>query len=173
MSTPPSAWTISAAMAAAQSALSRLEASGDVDTDEAAALAVLREEAPDVDVVVTRLLRAMGEAGANADAIEQRVGDLQARANRFLRQHAEYRRTVFAMLDALGVRKWSSPEFTVSVQDGRAGVVITDPAALPDQFVRIKREPDKTAIGCALREGHEVAGAELQNTMPSLVVRAK
>ena len=170
--TAPSAWTISAAMAAAQSALSRLEASGDVDTDEAAALAVLREEAPDVDVVLAKLLRAMSEAYSNHHAADDRADSLRKRAARFERQAEEYRRTVFAMLDALGVRKWSSPEFTVSVQDGRPGVVITDPAALPDQFVRVKREPDKTAIGAALANG-PVPGAELRNGSPSLTIRTK
>lgn len=171
--TAPSFYAIQAAMAAAQSALSRLEASGDVDADEAAALAVLREEAPDVDAVLCRLLRAGDEAQTNVEAVSARVAALEGRKARFARQHAEYRRTVFAMLDALGLRKWKNAEFSVSITDGRPGVVITDEAALPDRFVRITKTPDKTAIGCALREGHEVPGATLQNSMPSLTVRTK
>lgn len=171
--TTPSPYAIQAAMAAAQSALSRLEASGDVDTDEAAALAVLREEAPDIDTVLCRLLAAADEADRMADALGTRLLVLGARRQRFLRQHAEYRRTVFAMLDALGLRKWKNAEFSVSITDGRPGVVITDEAALPDSFVRITKTPDKTAIGCALREGHEVPGATMQNGAPSMTVRTK
>jgi phage host-nuclease inhibitor protein Gam len=61
----------------------------------------------------------------------------------------------------------------VSIQDGRAGVVITDPQAVPDQFVRIKREPDKTAIGAALASGNAVPGADMRNGAPSLTIRTK
>ena len=171
--TAPSAWAIQAAMAAAQSALSRLQATGDVDTDEAAALAVLAEEAPDIDVVLVRLLRAMGEAEASEEAIQRRVLDLRGRQDRYNRQAREYRRTVFAILDALGVRKWRSAEFTVSVTDGRPGVVITDEDALPDGFVLIDRQPRNALIKAALERGEAVPGAALQNGMPQMTVRTK
>ena len=171
--TTPSAWTIQAAMAAAQSALSRLQATGDVDMDEAAALTVLAEEAPDIDVVLVRLLRAMGEANATVEALEQRVLDLHARKARYSSQRDEYRRTVFAILDALGVRKWKSAEFTVSVTDGRPGVVITDESALPDAFVRVERTPNKTAIKEAMERGEVVPGAEMTNGFAQMTVRTK
>lgn len=171
--TAPSPYAIQAAMAAAQSALSRLEASGDVDTDEAAALAVLREEAPNVDAVLCRLLAAADEADRMADALGTRLLVLGARRQRFLRQHDEYRRTVFAMLDALGLRKWKNAEFSVSITDGRPGVVITDEAALPEQFVRVTKTPDKTAIVRALQAGNEIPGAEMRNGMPSMRVNTK
>ena len=171
--TAPSAWTIQAAMAAAQSALSRLQATGDVDTDEAAALAVLAEEAPDVDVVITRLLRAMGEANGAAGMVDGRINALEMRRDRYHRQADEYRRTVFAILDALGVRKWKSAEFTVSVTDGRPGVVITDESALPDAFVRVERTPNKTAIKEAMERGEVVPGAEMTNGFAQMTVRTK
>ena len=169
----PSAWTIQAAMAAAQAALSRLETSGDVDTDEAAALAVLREDAPEIDVVILRLVRAIGEAAANKDAVAARITDLSERKARFDRQHSEYRSTLFAVLEALGRDNWRHAEATVSVQPGRAGVWITDEAAVPDQFVRTTRVPDKVAIGTALAGGHVVPGAEMRNGAPTLVIRSK
>lgn len=171
--TAPSPYAIQAAMSAAQSALSRLEASGDVDTDEAAALAVLREEAPDVDVVIFRLLRAMTEADAVSEALGGRIVALRIRQDRFERQREDYRNIVANMLDVLGLTKWKSAEFTVSLTEGKAGVLITDPAALPDDFVRIRKEPDKTAIACALREGREVPGATLTNGRVSMTVRTR
>ena len=171
--TAPSPYAIQAAMAAAQSALSRLEASGDVDTDEAAALEVLRQEAPDVDTVITRLLRAADEARANGNAAKDRRTALAHREARFERQHEDYRNIVANMLNVLGLAKWKSAEFTVSLTESKAGVLITDPAALPDYFVRIRKEPDKTAIACALREGREVPGATLTNGRVSMTVRTK
>jgi ferric-dicitrate binding protein FerR (iron transport regulator) len=171
--TAPSPYAITAAMSAAQSALSRLEASGDVDTDEAAALAILRDEAPEIDEVLRRLLRAMDEAGYNAETATTRAAHLKARAARFERQHEEYRRTVFAIMDALGVRKSKSGEFTVSISDGRPGIVITDEAALPDAFIRTTRAPDKTAIKDAIARGEHVPGVAMQNNPPVLTVRTK
>lgn len=164
---------LAAALAAARGALSRLEASGDIDTDEAAALAILRDEAPDIEDVLTRVLRAMDEARASEEAISRRVDALQAREARFVRQAEEYRRTVFAILDALGLRKWRNAEFTVSVAPGRPGVVITDEAALPDHLVRVKREPDRTKIKEALENGEVVPGAMLNNTLPSLRITTR
>jgi len=171
--TAPSAWTISTAMAAAQSALSRLEASGDVDTDEAAALAVLREDAPDIDVVIGRLLRAMGEAQGNTVAADTRIDALELRRDRYTHQANEYRRTVFSILDALGLAKWKSAEFTVSLSPSRPGVVITDADALPDALCRVTRTPDKLAIKAALEQGEVIAGAEMQNSMPQMRVLTK
>ena len=49
----------------------------------------------------------------------------------------------------------------------------TDAAAVPDDFVRIRREPDKTAIGAALASGADVPGATMANGMPQLRILTK
>lgn len=168
--TAPSAWSISAAMAAAQSALSRLQASGDVDTDEAAALAVLAEEAPDVFDVLLRVFRARAEVAGEAKLVAERMKELAARKARFERQHEEYHRTAYSMMEALGIRTWRHPELTASIVDGQPGVVITDETALPETFVRVKREPNKDAIKDAIKRGIQVPGAAMANGMPYLKV---
>lgn len=56
---------------------------------------------------------------------------------------------------------------------GKPGVVITDEAALPAEFVRVERTPDKTAIANALRAAQDVPGAELGNAAPQLTIRTK
>jgi hypothetical protein len=128
---------------------------------------------PEVDDVLVRLLRAMGEAQANEEAISRRVDALQAREARFAKQAEAYRAAVYAIFDALGMSKWRHAEFTASVTPGRPGVVITDEAALPDAFVRVERKPDKTAIKSALAAGEVIPGAELSNGLPTLTVRTK
>lgn len=173
MTIAPSAWTITAAVAAAQSALHRLEAAGDIEADEAAALAVLEQEAPAIDDVLARLLRVLDEAKASAEAAEARIDALTLRRDRYRRQAEEYRRTVFAIMEALSVRKWRNAEFSVSMADGRPSVVITDADALPSQFVRTKTEPDKTAIGAAIASGADIPGAEMRNGLPALTIRTK
>ena len=165
----PSAWTLERVMAIAQATAARLAADGVVDTDAAA----LFEECPDAEAVLVRLLRALGEAKANAKAVEERITDLSARLGRYTRQAEEHRAAVFAVMEALEMQKFRHPEFTVSIAPGNAGVVVTDPAALPDDFVRITRAPDKTAIGAAIASGATVPGAEMANGMPVLKVLTK
>jgi len=167
--TAPSAWTLERVMAIAQATAARLAADGVVDTDAAA----LFEECPDAETVLVRLLRAMGEAKAGAAALDQRIADLEARLARYRRHADEHRAAVFAVMAALDMQKFRHPEFTVSLAVGKPGVVVTDPAAVPDDFVRVTRTPDKTAIGAAIASGATVPGAELANGMPVLTIRTK
>ena len=171
--TAPSAWTIQAVMAIANATLERMAQDGTLDTDEAALMEALREGGADVDGLLVRLLRAIGEARANEDAISQRVDALQAREARFVRQREEYRAAAFAILDAIGLTKWRSAEFSASVSPGRPGVIVTDEAALPDRFVRVVRQPDKAAIKAALEQGEVVEGAELSNGLPQMRILTK
>jgi len=171
--TAPSAWTLQQVMSIAQATLARMEADGTLDTDEAALMDVLRQEVPEVDDVLLRLLRAMGEARDNAESIDIRMGFLSARHDRFRRQAESYRAAVYAIFDALGMSKWRHAEFTASLSPGRPGVVVTDEAALPDSFVRVTRTPDKALIKSALAAGEVIPGAELSNGLPTLTVRTK
>lgn len=50
---------------------------------------------------------------------------------------------------------------------------ITDPAAIPDRFVRTVREPDKAKIARALKAGEPVAGAMLNNPAPHLRIQTR
>lgn len=59
--------------------------------------------------------------------------------------------------------------FTAKLGKGRPSVVIDNEKLLPDdsEFVRWKREVDKTAIAAAIKNGQEVPGAHLE-TRPTL-----
>jgi hypothetical protein len=59
--------------------------------------------------------------------------------------------------------------FTAKLGKGRPSVVIDDDKLIPDdsEFVRWKREVDKTAIAAAIKSGQEVPGAHLE-TRPTL-----
>lgn len=157
---------------AVRSAVARMKAE-DPDTDAEALAALVEQEAPEFSDMLAALCRAADEAGASVSAIKERIAALEDRKLRHEARREEYRALIFAALDAAGQRAWKSPEFTVSITPGRAGVVITDPAAIPDDFVRIKREPDKTAIGAAIASGATVPGAEQRNGLPTLTIRTK
>lgn len=167
--TAPSAWHLEQVMSIAQAAARRLEADGTLDEDGAA----LFQECPDAETMLVRVLRAMDEAASQADAVNARITDLDVRWKRFKRQRDELRGVAFAMMEALGVQKFRSAEFTVSIQAGRPGVVVTDAAALPTEYVRVETSPDLTKLKAALLRGDEIPGAELSNAAPVLTVRTK
>lgn len=169
----PSGFVIQQVMAIAHATLERMAQDGTLDTDEAALMEALREDGADVEGLLVRLLRAMGEAKANAEAVDQRMAALVARGRRFERQAENYRAASYAILDALGLTKWRHAEFSVSVSPGRPGVIVTDEAALPDRFVRVTRSPDKAAIKAALEQGEVIEGAELSNGLPQMRILTK
>ena len=62
------------------------------------------------------------------------------------------------MLDG---QKWKSTKAVVSYRKTQS-VVVDDLTALKPEFLRVKTEPDKTAIKEVLKAGAEVAGAHLE-----------
>jgi hypothetical protein len=69
------------------------------------------------------------------------------------------------------VKKLELVRATLSVRSGVPHVIITDEAALPDNCVRIKREPNKVLIKELIDQGVPVAGATLSNAEPILAIR--
>lgn len=143
------------------------------DTDASALLALVDAEVPSFADIMTALCRAADEAETDMESVASRMMALTERQKRHRARADEYRRLIFAAMDAAGQRAWKSPEFTVSLSPGRPGVVITDPEAIPGAFMRVRREPDKTAIGAAIASGADIPGAEMRNGLPALTIRTK
>ena len=159
-------------VAAVRLAVQRLQLDAP-NTDAAELWAALNAAVPDADPVLAALCRAAGEAEANAEAVGERIAALTERKRRYEAQDAEYRRHIATVLDAGGLAKWKSPEFTVSIAPARPGVVITDLEAIPGAFMRVRKEPDKTAIGAAIASGADIPGATMANGMPQLRILTK
>ena len=143
------------------------------DTDEAALLAAIEQDVFDAEHIVALLVRAVGEAEAEAEAIGERIAGLTARKDRAKRRAETMRGLLLALMEAAGVQKWKHPEFTVSVSQGRPGVLITDPDALPGDCLRTTVEPDKSKIKQLLEAGTPIAGAVLANGVAALTIRNK
>lgn len=167
--TAPSAWKIQQAVSAWQSARSRL-LDDDPDTDIDA---ILGAETQDVREILSRLLSAEQWASMQEEGADELVTRLEERRHRLLRQKQALRGTMFSILDAIGEAKAVFPQGTISIREGKPAVHITDETALDDRFVTIKRVPNKTEIGIALRDGEVVEGAVLANSMPTLSIRNK
>lgn len=141
--------------------------------DEQAFLDSLDGEADTTDAA-RRVVRWMVEQDAQAQAMNGLAATYAARSKVFEARYDGARRALFHFMEYLGVRGLPLPEATLSI---RAGTVSlsgeSDPATLPDDLVRIRREADKTAIKKALEAGRVVEGYSLSNGGPSLSVRVR
>ena len=168
----PSAWQLESAIATFQACRARIQ-NEDADDTDPAMIGDAQATEDEVRAMLRRVIRAAIEAQAFADACAERMNDLAARRDRFKARADNLRMTAFAVMDALGDRKIVEPEFTASIGKPRLGLVITDETAIPDQYVRTTRTPDKAAIKAAIEQGNVVPGAEVANGMPTFSLRTK
>ena len=169
MSTEPSQWQIAQALACYQSLLHEQALTDDAGDLESA----IEAGEQDVLELLRRVVRAIGDAEATSDAVKARIVDLEIRRQRYDARREALRRTAFAMMDALGKAKHVDAEFTLTIGKPRAGLVITDDAEIPDEYMKTIRQPDKAKLLEDLKEGVVITGAELANGMPTLTVRTK
>jgi hypothetical protein len=118
--------------------------------------------------VIDILLRKIKEAQSLSNAISDEMGLLADRQTRFEMRALKLRQSIFNLMNDAGLKKLERPRGTVSIANGKPKVIITDENALPDDFVRIKREPEKRRIETYLKTGQTVPGATLSNAEPYL-----
>lgn len=79
-----------------------------------------------------------------------------------------------AMLLA-GIEKIEGPRFKLSLRTGAQRVVVDSAEQVPQGYLRFAAppppEPDKAAIGAALKAGIDVPGCRLERGAPTLLVR--
>ncbi len=131
------------------------------------------ESETDATEYLRSIERIRQDAVALAKATDLVIDDLTQRKRRFERRDEAIRQLMLQMLQAANLRKLELPEATLSIRAGSPKVIVTDEPAIPDEFVRIKREPDKTKIKGALQDGTQVPGATLSNAEEYLTVRTK
>ena len=123
--------------------------------------------------VATRLVRTIRQSETTVDAIKAEIDMLKAKSSRYATRKDRAREVLEGLMDAMGTVKLSLTVATVTMSDGREKAIISDENMLPDAYMRIKKEPDKTAILDALKAGQAVPGAVLSNGGRTLTVRQK
>lgn len=121
--------------------------------------------------VLEKLATQVREQDMLAEAIAARIGMLRERQTRHTMRMNFYRALILKMMTAAGVDKHKTTEGNISVVNSPEKVIITDENAIPDELMRIKKEPDKTAIKKALQLGKQVSGASLSNGGITLMIR--
>jgi hypothetical protein len=121
--------------------------------------------------VMERFLNAVRENETLAEAVSQRIGKLRERQTRLTHRAQFYRYLMHRLMDWAGIRSVTLPEAKISVINSPEKVIVTDESAIPDAFMRISKEPNKTAIKNALKSGSIVPGATLSNGGTTISMR--
>jgi hypothetical protein len=121
--------------------------------------------------VLIELIRSGLQDRAWADGMKGYIDKLQQRKRWLTDRNEKKRNLVLHIMEDADIKKIEAPDMAISRRRSAVGIVITDEQLLTDKFVRIKREPDKTAIKAALERGDIVPGAELSNQAETISVR--
>ena len=121
---------------------------------------------------IQAVLQTVCEQEAFAKALDGEIARLKARKKRLVRSAQIGRQVAAEAALEAGTKKLSRPDMTVTfglTEPGLDGDA--DPATLHDEFVRVKREINRTAIKEALDAGRDVPGFRLTNGRPTLTMR--
>lgn len=118
--------------------------------------------------LIDKLIEAEKDSSCLEEATGNAIEQLQKRRGRFANRRLLLRKYMMQIMEAANLKKVERPAATVSIAAGRPKVVIIDEGGLPDDYLRIKQEPNKERIAEALKAGRTVNGAILSNPEPVL-----
>jgi hypothetical protein len=145
-----------------------LAAHPELEQDDVLRLDMIEGETNALDLI-DLLIAAEREALSLEEAVRTLQERLAIRQARFANRRGALRKFLMQLMEAAGLKKVERPAATVSIAAGRQKVVITNEQLLPDQYVRVKREPDKEALRRSLMLLEEdIPGATLSNAEPVL-----
>jgi hypothetical protein len=119
---------------------------------------------------LSRLVGQIKSAEESVLGAKSGISDYQKRKAKFERRIEALRELALRLMQQAEVKKLELVRATLSVRSGVQKVVVTDENALPDNCVRIKREPNKILIKELIDQGVPVAGATLSNAEPTLAI---
>jgi len=140
--------------------------------DEQCLLDTLEGETDIADILV-RLQRQRDEADDSAAVLKSRVEVLQQRKARFEDRSERLKMLICDIMQRTDLKKLESPEFTISLREGKESVSIAVEEFISDEYARIEtiRKLDKKAIAQDLKLGKIIPGASIVRGDPTVAVR--
>jgi len=120
---------------------------------------------------LSRIVRLIGSTQAIISGTADYIGELQERKARLERREHALRTLIFKVMQTAELTKAELPEATLSIRQGGPKVVIVNEREIPDEYMRVRKEPDKTRIKAALSAHEHVNGCVLSNAEPTLAIR--
>ena len=148
-----------------------------IDDDDPAFLELIENETDALEIL-RRLLRRARRAEAEAAAVKamrhELVEELAAREERHAQRSDALRRAVIWAMGELGLPRVVAPDFTASVSTPAHGPVeVPDPEAVPVEFCRVVKSPDKAKIKELLEGGMCPNWASWGPAKPRLTIRTR
>jgi hypothetical protein len=112
------------------------------------------------------------DEGVQAILAEQ-IADRTARKQRADERVKHHREAIMTLIQCAGLDKLTLPEATLSVRDVPPKPIVTDEAAVPDDFCKVTRKPDMAAIKAGVETGAAIPGVSFDNGGNSLTIRRK
>lgn len=127
----------------------------------------------DLYEIVRRLLNEMEADQGIQLALQEQINDRLSRKARAAEREKHTRQAILALIECAGLTKLALPEATFSVRKVAPKAIVTDDAAVPDDFCKFTRKPDLAAIKAGLEAGAAIPGVSMDNGGTSLTVRRK
>lgn len=127
----------------------------------------------DILEIMSWLLAKLGDEDYHQHAIGERIADLGVRKRDSEGRGERLRSLLAHCVEATGQSPIRLPEATLSLAARPPSAVVTDEAALPEEFWKVRREVSKSAINAAIKEGRDIPGVLLGNGGMTLSVRRK
>jgi hypothetical protein len=173
MSTHPAA-PIAAEVAIAKTVFERIrELLSDDDPDF---VAIVESETNVLDLLrglVRRSRRAEAEADAIDHMLKELSSELKERKERHVHRSEELRRIVRYAMEELQLRKIDAPDFSATLSMPAHGPLEVDDAAVPLEFCRVVKTPDKIRIRELLDGGLQPNWASYGPARPRLTIRIR
>lgn len=112
------------------------------------------------------IVHVLAQLDADEMALKAEIDRLTARKRTIAANRERLRDYVKRTMLDNQITKVKAGTFSITVSDGPECVVIDDESKVPDAFMRVKREPNKTAILEAYkRDGECVAGTHIERAV--------
>ena len=118
-----------------------------------------------IEVKADGYAKVIKELAARKEALDAEVSRLQNRSRTIDNNIKRIKENLTFCMVAIDKRKIKTDLFSFSVQKNQASVKFDIPEEeVPDEYMRIKKEPDKTSIKKAIEAGEDISWAHLEQT---------
>jgi len=128
------------------------------------------EGTTDFRETMERLLRRTQDAIYLSNACQAAMRDIKDRQDRFDKRVEFGRELMKRLMEVAEIRKMEFPTATISIRVVPPAVVILDESVIPEDFMRIKKEPNKTLLKEML-EKMDVPGVTMSNGGTAITIR--
>ena len=137
-------------------------------------LADTLEGITDLHEMIAAVIRSALVDEALQTGLRQRLDEMRERLSRLDLRAEKKRLLALEAMSAVGVGRLEQPDFTASTRSGSPALIVIAEESIPsDYWVPQPPKLDRQKLLADLKHGGAIAGAQLSNPKPILMVRTK